>query len=414
MGYAALAQLAVLPEYRMMTETLAKEMTRKFVRLTANGEQSETDKIKELKQELKRLKIVEVFRTAAEHDGFFGRAQIFVRIKGKNTGNIVEGIQLYTKETFEKDSLEGFHCIEPQWCMPGMYNSTKPLESTFYVPDYWYVMADRVHKSRLLSVISRKVPDILKPAYSFGGLSLSQLAMPYVNNWLRTRNSIGDLIHNFSVMALKTNLESILQGSDGQVLFQRAAVFNNTRDNKGLMLIDKDTEELQNITVPLSGLSELQAQAQEHLASVSHIPLIKLLGISPTGLNASGDEEVRSFYDWIMSVQEAAFSDAFTEILNIIQLNKYGEIDPAIGFIFEPLWQMDDEAMARIRSSDGRSDVDYIGAGVVTPEEVRSKLAASPNSGYDNLDVNAVPEPPEDPADEGDPRNEPEDKTKED
>ncbi|MGF6605041.1 hypothetical protein P3T23_009802, partial [Paraburkholderia sp. GAS448] len=47
---------------------------------------------------------------------------------------------------------------------------------------------------------------MLKPAYAFGCLSLSQIAKPYVDNWLRTRQSVSDLLHSFSTMVLKTNL----------------------------------------------------------------------------------------------------------------------------------------------------------------------------------------------------------------
>ncbi|WP_198327721.1 hypothetical protein [Mesorhizobium sp. WSM1497] len=34
----------------------------------------------------------------------------------------------------------------------------------------------------------------MKPTYSFGGLSLSQMVKPYVDNWLETRQSVNDII----------------------------------------------------------------------------------------------------------------------------------------------------------------------------------------------------------------------------
>lgn len=59
--------------------------------------------------------------------------------------------------------------------------------------------------------MSHDVLDILKPTYNFGGLSLAQMTKPYVDNWLRTRQSVSDQINAFSVVALSTNMVSYQQ-----------------------------------------------------------------------------------------------------------------------------------------------------------------------------------------------------------
>ena len=63
----------------------------------------------------------------------------------------------------------------------------------------WYVIAGKeLHVSRFLTFVGREVPDMLKPAYSFGGLSIYQMLKPYVDNWLRTRQSVSDLVQKYS------------------------------------------------------------------------------------------------------------------------------------------------------------------------------------------------------------------------
>src|SRR6202043_2202891 len=125
--------------------------------------------------------------------------------------------------------LEGFRVIEPVWCYPTNYNSNNPLRDDWYRPDMWYVLGVQTHRSRLLRFVSREVPDILKPAYSFGGLSLSQMGKPYVDNWLRTRQSVADLIHAFSVFVLHSSLSTSLQDG-GEEFFKRLEMFMNLRD----------------------------------------------------------------------------------------------------------------------------------------------------------------------------------------
>jgi phage-related protein (TIGR01555 family) len=249
------------------------------------------------------------------------------------------------------------------------------------------VLGKEVHASRLLTFISRPVPDLLKPAYAFGGLSLTQIAKPYVDNWLRTRQSVSDLISNFSTMVLGTNMQSILNGGASTELFKRAQLFNQTRDNRGLMTIDKDTESLTNVAVPLGSLDKLQAQSQEHMSAVTGIPLVILLGITPTGLNTSTEGELTAFYSWILAQQEALFTPLLSKLINLIQLSLYGEIDPEIGFKWQPLQPLNELEMANTRKIEADTDIELIGAGVIDPHEARVRLASQEDGPYSSLDL---------------------------
>ncbi len=268
-GYAFLAELAQRPEYRRMSETLAMEMTRKWIELQSAGDVDKTAQIKELNDELDRLCARDAFRKCVELDGFFGRSHLYIdtgdtndRIELKH--DIGNGRNKTSEIKIQPGMLKRLKPVEPVWTYPTNYDSIDPLTESWYEPNTWFVMGKEVHKSRLLKFVGREVPDLLKPAYSFGGLSMSQMAMPYVNNWLRTRQSVADIIHAFSVFLLKTDLsESLMQG--GQQLFDRAEFFNALRDNKGLMLIDKDAEDFMNVSAPLGSLDALQAQVMEHM-----------------------------------------------------------------------------------------------------------------------------------------------------
>src|SRR6266567_3166637 len=94
------------------------------------------------------------------------------------------------------------------------------------------------------------------------------------------------------------------------------------------MALNKETEEFENVSASLGTLDQLQAQTQEHMASVSRIPLVKLLGISPAGLNASSEGEIETFDDTINAGQEALIRPNLTRLLHFVQLNLWGAIDP--------------------------------------------------------------------------------------
>lgn len=407
-GYQYLAMLSQLPEYRKISETIAKEMTRKWVKLKAVGDEDKSEKIKYLEDALIQHHIQACFRKSSELDGFFGRGQIYIDVKtpsdvpAQDVPGELETPLLLNKAKIKMGSLIGFRVIEPVWTYPSAYNADNPLSPNYYRPLQWFVMGKTVHASRLILFVSRPVPDLLKASYNFGGLSMSQLAEPYINNWLRTRDSVSDLVHSFSISGIKTNMGAVLTNSLDPSIVMRAKMFNQMRDNRGVFMIDKETEDFFQFNTPLSGLDALQAQSQEQMASVSSIPLVKLLGITPSGLNASADGEIRVFYDHIHSEQEKQYRGPLTTILQILQLDKYGEIDPEITFEFEPLYQLDEMQKATIRKTDADTDALLIGAGAISPDDSRERLIADPENGYVALEANAVPDDADDNEDEAD------------
>lgn len=388
-GYPYLAALATRAEYRAFASTLATELTREWI--TLNSSQTDDDntkqKITEITQELTRLGLQSVIKKIAEHDSYFGRGQIFINIKEQDRSKPL----ILDKRTVKVGSLLAIKAVEPMWTTPSSYNAIDPAAADFYEPSTWFMLGNQVHASRLLTIITRPVPDLFKPAFNFSGMSMSQLAEPYVDNWLRTRQSVSDLINNFSIVNLATSMEQVLQGEeDGTELFQRADLFTAGRSNKGVMLTDMEREELNMLNAPLGGLHELQAQAQEHMCSVSTQPAIKLTGISPSGLNASSEGEIKVWYDRVSALQESDYRKPIEIVIKLAQLNLYGEIDPDITFTFNPLYQMTDKELADIRNANATAAGAYIDRGVLSAQEERERIARDPESGYQGIDIDAV------------------------
>jgi hypothetical protein len=179
----------------------------------------------------------------------------------------------------------------------------------------------------------------------------------------------------------------------GSDLLKRIAIFNNTRNNQGTMAVDKETEDLTNVSVALGTLDAFQAQAQEHMAAISRIPIVKLLGIQPAGLNASSEGEIKSFYDWIHAFQESLFRDPLTKVIDFIQLSEIGDVDNDITFDFKSLYQLDESEKVDIEGRKAQIHEGYLGSNVVSPEEVRKAVAKDPDSLYGGLDLDKTPPP---------------------
>lgn len=415
-GFPYLAELTQRAEYRLISEIRAEEMTRKWIKFTYGGEKKDQQpKFDEIEGWFKRHGVRQKAQLITEQDGYFGRSHLYIDTGATDKPNELKTRLIRVPAKIKKGSIVALRVVEPLWTYPNRYNAADPLRPDYFNPETWFVMGKLVHKSRLLTFVSRPMPDLLKAAYAFGGLSLSQMAKPYVDNWLNGRQSVADLLRAFSTMILATDMQSALQGGTGEDLDSRVDLFNAHRSNFGTMITNRDSEELTNIAVPLGTLDKLQAQAQEHMATVARTPLVKLFGITPSGLNASSDGEIRAFYDGIHALQEKFLQAPLEDLLTICQLDLFGDVDPGISFEFVSLWELDEAGQALVRKTDADTGAVLIESGALDPEEERKRIADDPKSPYAGLDPDDMPEPPEedldipnisgDPAKQAEPRS---------
>ena len=392
-GFPYLAELYQRAEYAHACNIWAEHAVRKWIKLTG----STPERRDQLERAMKRLKVRSAFAQFILHDMVFGRGQIFLDFgDADDADQVAVPLEVRSTRVSPKRPLKGLTNVEPLWSAPGTYSTSNPLRPDFYRPQQWFVYGRTVHASRMLTLTSRPVSDMLKPAYAFGGVSLIQQMKPYVDNWLESRQASTDMLLSYSIINLQTDLSSTLGGGDGAEMYARADLFNSTRTNQGMWLTDKDNEVLSNIAVPLTGVADLQSQAHEQLAAVARIPLSIYLQITPTGLNASNDGETRNFYTDVLAFNEDHIREPLQRVLDLIQLSEFGEIDEDIGFEFQPLWEMTDRDRADIRKSDADADAVYLDRGVVDPEEVRERLANEDNGLFHGVDLSGPPPIPDD------------------
>jgi len=393
-GFPTLALLSQLPEHRAMHETLADECVRKWGYVKATDD-TDPALLEQIETELKRINLREVVRQLVIHDQSFGGGHVYFKLK--NDEQFRDTPLVLRPYTVKKGSFEGLRVVEPYWVTPNYYNSIDPTAADFYKPSSWWMLGTEVHATRLETIVSRPVPDMLKPTYSFRGISMTQLAAEYVDNWLRTRQSVSDTVKQFSITGVRTDMQQMLQPGGAMDLAARADLFNRARDNRNIAFLDMATEEFFQLNTPLSGLDALQAQSQEQMAAVSHTPLVKLLGVTPTGLNASSDGEVRVWYDHVAGYQANTLTALMQTVLRIVQLSLFGNIDESIFFEWEQLHELTELEDAERQKHEAETDAIYIEQQVITPQQVAERLDNDLGSMYSGtLVADTLEETPDD------------------
>ena len=332
-----------------------------------------------------------MFQRMAEYCGYFGGGMIWMDL-GKSREDLAKPISL-TPAFIAAGSLRRLVPVEPYNCAPLAYEAVDPLDKWYFRPRLWYVTGvGPVHASHFLRFVPSEPPILLRPSYNFFGVPQVQVALDYLRHFTGTRESAARLLRKFSLTVLKTDMDAVLYGSDDSGVRARLQHLADHRDNDGIYAISNEDEEIVQLNTPLTGVTEIVRQALELLACVWRIPVVKFLGISPGGFNATGESDIRSFYDHVESQRAKIFGHNFDRLSRVLCLSVLGHEAPGISWEWPSLWTMTRRERAEIAKIEADTAVQYFNIGALAPDEIRTALAGEDGSRYAGIDPEDLPE----------------------
>lgn len=123
-----------------------------------------------------------------------------------------------------------------------------------------------------------------------------------------------------------------------------------TRSTNGITLVDSE-DELRGDTYSYAGLSDLFEILMQSVAGNYQIPLTRLMGQSPGGLNSTGESDWRNYYDGIVAQQEGHLRLALTQLISVIAMSETGKVVTS-DFRFRPLWQMTPQQAVEVATKE--------------------------------------------------------------
>jgi phage-related protein (TIGR01555 family) len=167
-------------------------------------------------------------------------------------------------------------------------------------------------------------------------------------------------------------LMDMLAGGDKETLQSRMELVELNRSVARAIMVDAEMEDFKREAYTFGGIPDILKAFVVRLAGAARMPVMVLFGQSPTGLNATGDGEIRLWYDRVQAYQRQALAPAITRFWELMFAAQdfEGEAPPEWTVVFERLWQMTDQEQAELEKTVAEKDKIYIDAGVLLPEEV--------------------------------------------
>ena len=374
LGWGELSLLQQNAIVNIICKTMSDSMTHKWINIYCrkNGHKKEIEQIKE---EVQRFKLKERWNEIIYKTFLLGTMYITPKLKNDD-GDTANELFL-SKAKIGIGELQDFYYIEPTWVVPLDFNMTNPISDNFYKPRAYTVFGQKIHESRIKRCMFIDPVNLLSPIYLFGGVPPIQIILPYIIDALNTKKEIVKITSRYNVSILKTNMNALanMGGKTGaQNVSGRFVAFNALRNNQGLFVID-EKEEFAQIQMNLSGLTDIQQQQNEFFSLISQIPISKLFGSGPRGLNATGEFDANNFNELININQESRVRHLLEWQFKLLQLNLWGKIIPDLTFDFPPIGELNETTQSQLKTEKVNRILSVAQAGAIDPYSVVEKLA---------------------------------------
>jgi len=283
-------------------------------------------------------------------------------------------------------TYKGIVQVDPYWCAPQLNQqaAANPASRNFYEPTYWQIQGKKYHRSHLVIFRNDAPPDILKPAYLYGGIPVPQRIMERVYAAERTANEAPQLAMTKRTTVWKTDMAAF--AAKGDEALQKLLEWTQYRDNYGVKLGDKEGDDIQQFDTALGDLDATIMTQYQLVAAAAHVPATKLLGTSPKGFGASGEYEEANYREELESLQAHALTD-LVERHHALAMRSHVAprlaLDPVETMIqWRPLDSPTAKEVADTNLAKAQTGAALVSSGAIDSEEERRRIAKDPASGY--------------------------------
>lgn len=261
--------------------------------------------------------------------------------------------------------------MEPRYGKPEVYPITYRVGDDFIVTN--------VHHTRCLEMHGIEIPSsqasIIPPDIRYWGLSVLQRVQNNLKDVAGAFGSLSNLMQEIAIGKYKfSDLADILSSVDGDKLIQKRLQTMDLTKSVFHSVIMDTSEEYVRDTLSFAGVSEVMHQFFMLVCASSNYPMTRLFGISPGGLNSTGDSDTYQYYDSVEAKQKTELLPILNRLTSIY--SEWKNIErPKI--IFNPIEQLTEREQAEVEEKKANTErtkaetyQKYIDMGVMSPEIV--------------------------------------------
>ena len=332
-----------------VVDVVAEDMTREGI--TIQGFEDPTH-AKVIQTTLDNLEIWDKISDTIKWGRLYGGALAVMLIDGQNVSTPLN------VKTIGKDQFKGLMVLDRWMVQPTLEDLVTEYGPDYGKPKYYDVFQDaaglcgqRVHYSRVIRIDGVNLPYWQAMTENLWGQSVIERLEDRLTVFDSATMGAGQLVYKAHLRTYKVKGLRDIIATGGRAFEGLVKQINHIRlwqSNEGLTLMDAE-DEFETHSYTFSGLDTILLQFGQQISGATQIPLVRLFGQSPAGLNSTGESDLSNYYDNINQQQERRLRTPLHKLLEIVSLSVLGKPLPDnFEFEFTSLWQMSDEQKSNV------------------------------------------------------------------
>lgn len=332
-----------------MVDSVAEDMTRAGLEITVSKDDGD---IRKIQAGISRLQVWQSICEGIKWGRLYGGGIGVIQIEGQDLSTPLN------LDTIKKGQFKGIVVFD-RWMLNPVIQDPIDSGPDMGLPTYYTIVnapdemsaarnpnsidGEKVHYTRCIRFGGIKLPYFQAITEQMWDESVLERLWDRLIAFDNATMSAASLIDRANLRTVQIeNLREVLAagGEAAQGLYAQFDMMRELQVNEGLTLLDKN-DLFASTAYSFAGLSDMLLQFGQQLAGATEIPLVRLFGQSPAGLSATGESDMRMYYDNINARQEAKLRSPWETLLKVLWYSELGKPAPDdMSFGFKPLWQM--------------------------------------------------------------------------
>ena len=318
-----------------------------------------------------RTNIKDKILTAVMWSRLYGGAAAVIMIDG-HQDQLAEPLDL---ESILPNSFKGLLVLD-RWS--GIYPNPQLIEdishSEFGLPESYNItdsvgqIGTTVHHSRIIRFPGRKLPFWEEQAEMYWGASEIEHIFEELKKRDNTSQNIASLVFKANVLFYKIDgMSQMMASADPQTqadLYNVVSAMTQMMNNNSMQIVDQKDDFFTN-QYTFSGINEIYESFMLDVAGASEIPVTRLFGRAPAGLNATGEGDEVNYNSMLKQLQETYLRPVFDKLLPIMFVSEFGDVPDDLDYTFNSINTPSDKDLAELVNQKVTAISTVFGDGII-------------------------------------------------
>lgn len=227
----------------------------------------------------------------------------------------------------------------------------------------------KVHSSRVIPFKGVPLPPFATRVSKRWGDSIYTAVLDTLTTASSITSVIASLIPEAKLdIVTVADLGSLLATAEGEERVKRRFALAMLMKSINNTLLLGEGEAFDQKQINFAGLSDIHIRIMQEVSGAADIPATRLLGQTPAGLQATGESDLRNYYDHIAAKQQRELRPALDRLDAVLLPSEGITLDDAAFFSFVPLWQETPEQKAKNALTKAQATAALVATGLISDD----------------------------------------------